>query len=417
VLFYEPPETVSLKGFQLKSAALRSDRDQRRWRVFAGVPEAFGDLLTTRGDLFLPLVMILSLVRKERVDLSAIKVDPVFLRNVFAAIKFMQTWRPKLAALKPANIVIDNRPRKKMQRAAALYSGGVDSLFSLVRHSQGRSKDAGAAIDRDLDYALHVYHGPEPVALDEIERNSADVKRGAERLNVAFIPIFTNMMTFDQDLCDVWGALGHGAGLASVIHLLGGGVGCGLIASSHTYGKLVFPWGSSPVLDPLYSSSDVQIVHDGSTYTRVEKTDAIAQSSDALASINVCDNLVADVGYVNCSACQKCLRTMVTLDLLGKAGPKACSSFDWSRYRPENFGEVFLRSDSEATFAQEIVEASDGVRPDIKAAAERALRRSRMLSPLAKFENTVKRSRFARHRRRALQQMQHGLYQTIGVRH
>jgi len=53
-------------------------------------------------------------------------------------------------------------------------------------------------------------------------------------------------------------------------------------------------------------------------YTRVERTDFIAQFPETYKFLDVCTNSNKYKDGVNCSQCNKCLRTALTLDLLGK---------------------------------------------------------------------------------------------------
>jgi hypothetical protein len=74
------------------------------------------------------------------------------------------------------------------------------------------------------------------------------------------------------------------------------------------------PWGSDPGIDYLLSTEGTQVMHHGSGFTRIEKTEAIAHWEEIWDKLRVC---IPDDGTVNCSKCEKCLRTMMTLDMLG----------------------------------------------------------------------------------------------------
>ena len=395
---------------------MRSDKDNRDWQVFFGVPEAFEDMLTSRTDLFLPLAVFFGLLRNEPVDLSEMNVDPYFFRNALAAAKQHQSWHSRLQLFPPEGVVMDDRRRISSEASACFYSGGVDSLFTLFRHTKGNSQNVDAVIDQDLDYALHIFHSRGPISPSEIEIELLVLNTGAQIRDVVFVPVFSNVMTFDDDWKDAYGLVTHGVCLATVLHALAGRIGRGLIGSSDTYGELI-PWGSSPITDHLYSSSDLEVIHDGSTYTRVEKTKFISQSSEALSLVNVCDRLEVEFGYLNCSECQKCLRTMVTIDLAGKANAEDCPNFDWTNYSPEKLASVFLHDQGEALKVEEIVAASAGVREDIRLAGEKALRQSKYLRPLANFEKALKSTAFGRKNHQALKRIRRQVYRAIGVKH
>src|SRR6185503_7279803 len=86
------------------------------------------------------------------------------------------------------------------------------------------------------------------------------------------------------------------------------------IAATHTYAFLR-PWGSSPLLDPLWSTEATRFVHDGAEATRCEKImNWICRSELALENLRVC--LSNDDRY-NCGRCEKCVRTMIPIYVAG----------------------------------------------------------------------------------------------------
>jgi hypothetical protein len=86
-----------------------------------------------------------------------------------------------------------------------------------------------------------------------------------------------------------------------------------IIPATHSYRQIKF-WGSSPLLDPLWSNGQVAITHDGCEADRMEKVRAVADSAIALDTLRVCHDDTADY---NCGRCEKCLRTMMALRLCG----------------------------------------------------------------------------------------------------
>ena len=80
--------------------------------------------------------------------------------------------------------------------------------------------------------------------------------------------------------------------------------------------------GAHPVLDHLLSTEGVQIIHDGAESTRSNKIAAIVEWPATYQRLRVCMGKVSfneQTGQPrNCCRCQKCLNTMITLDLLGR---------------------------------------------------------------------------------------------------
>ena len=138
-----------------------------------------------------------------------------------------------------------------------------------------------------------------------VERNT----RFVQSLGKTLIPIETNHYPFGYRY-NLSRNLSHGSCLGSVALLLG--FPFVYVPASYSYSQL-FPLGSHPLTDPLWSNEYVEIIHDGCEAGRTEKLKTITNSASALANLRVC----FDDMNVNCGTCLKCLRTMISLKLLG----------------------------------------------------------------------------------------------------
>ena len=134
----------------------------------------------------------------------------------------------------------------------------------------------------------------------------------AER-NIPLLQMSSNVRWVGRAFGIGWSTY-FGGGLSSFAHILGANTM--YIASGHTWREL-WPDGSHPLTDPLWSSSAVNIVHHARDVTRAEKLARIAQAPGALEILRVCWQ---DKGF-NCGHCEKCVRTMVLLRLLGLQSP------------------------------------------------------------------------------------------------
>jgi hypothetical protein len=124
----------------------------------------------------------------------------------------------------------------------------------------------------------------------------------------------------------------HGAALAAVALGIQGFWGRAYIPATQDYANM-YPTGSHPLLDPMWSTESVRIINDGAEATRIQKVQwKIACSDVALRHLRVCwEN--RDSKY-NCGRCEKCIRTMVNLEIAGVL--KECRSFD----RPLDYREL-----------------------------------------------------------------------------
>ena len=71
------------------------------------------------------------------------------------------------------------------------------------------------------------------------------------------------------------------------------------------------------MLDPLYSTGAVEILHQPNALTRFERLESIAQNPQVLRNLVVC-LAFPTAPQINCGECEKCLRTMTALVALGK---------------------------------------------------------------------------------------------------
>ena len=102
----------------------------------------------------------------------------------------------------------------------------------------------------------------------------------AEALGKQLIEIETNV----RDVCRHFGTrtTAWGPALACAALLLQDRLDRILVGATDTYATLI-PWGTHPLLDPLFGTEALEIVHDGCEATRVEKLERIAALQVALA--------------------------------------------------------------------------------------------------------------------------------------
>jgi hypothetical protein len=119
--------------------------------------------------------------------------------------------------------------------------------------------------------------------------------------------------------------------------------------------------------DRLLSAADLRVVHDGASFNRIVRTEAIARHDEALTVLQVCSR--NGHGQGNCGHCSKCLRTMILLDLLGAKGRAA--TFDWSTYSTALLRRIWLPHQNEQFHFLDIAALADHERRAEVAAAVR----------------------------------------------
>ena len=218
-------------------------------------------------------------------------------------------WRPDRCSV--VTITADEVRRDSAANPAAIaaFSGGVDSSYTVLRHALD---DAGS---RNADLrAVLLIHGFD-IALDERDLFGSAQQRAKEMiayLGLLMITIRTNLRDLDQE----WNHL-LGIGTASCLALVSDRYGVGLLGSCQQYDQIILPLGSNPITDPLTSTGELEIRHDGSNASRTEKIKYLATRTQGVGLLRVCWQKTSISG--NCGTCEKCWRTRMNFRAAGLA--------------------------------------------------------------------------------------------------
>lgn len=230
-------------------------------------------------------------------------LDPVFSDNFQKAQSLYQQWDGSYRCVQ----ILQGEgcasfPERAGGRVGLFFSGGVDSFFSLLKHQ-----------DEITD--LIFVHGFDISVEDRAAARRAEesIRQVGAEFGKRVIVVETNLRSMLDEYVE-WGERGHGAAIAAVAHLLGGEFLSFYISASDS-GSNLYPWGSHPQLDPLWSRSGLAFVHDGCETSRTEKLRRIAESDIALQHLRVCWKNRG--GALNCGRCEKCIRTMIGLKIVG----------------------------------------------------------------------------------------------------
>ncbi|NNC36111.1 MAG: hypothetical protein EX271_04075 [Acidimicrobiales bacterium] len=287
----------------------------------------------------------------------------------------------------------------------SFFSGGIDSLFTT------------ATLKEDVTALISIAHTPNDIGIIASEFDRLREMSGyANATDRKHLFVASDFMTAFPEVNDFWAYLAHGAALSAIAHRLNAVLNSAVISSTFTYDQLI-PWGSHPETDELLSSKSIHISHFGANSNRVQKTFAICEDETALGVVSVCGAGRLDGEHVNCSKCQKCLRTMVTIDLAGVDKSRA-STFDWTIYNPANLKDILLRSESEFIFMQEIQDiANDRGREDISKPIDQMIAKSRKFLILTKIEMYLRqRVKFITRFKRPLLKFRAAIYRLLGLK-
>lgn len=271
-------------------------------------PENHKNWVTDRADGFVAAMLLLAMAYGEDIDVRGV-LSPRLLSGVQEYQRIFNLWFPKrfkLIDIHCSNSISPNR-HEVTGGVACAFSGGVDSFYTLWSHLPQSDHNSHSQVS----YALFAHGFDIPLEDEATFRACREVYgETLKRLGVRLLTARTNIQHFC--IRSDWGIF-HGSALIGLAQVLRRLLTRFYVPASHTYNDLI-PWGSDPRLDHLLSTETLEIVHDGAAFTRVEKTVVLARWPETFTRLRVC---YAKNGLNNCSKCEKCIRTMITLDMFG----------------------------------------------------------------------------------------------------
>ena len=310
------PEEVTEDGETITTGVTITRTDGTRSHLWYRLPSACRKDLTPSCDPFL-LGSLFGAMRTSSQMRVHGEVSPSLLIGLEEFQTVWSCWKPEV--YRRIDITADTeRETEKAQPSTAVmaFSGGVDSSFTAWRHRTGNL----GRQQWDLRAGVFIQGFDIPLADEEAYRSAAHkASRMLSSLGLEPIEVATNF----RDLKDNW-IDAHGAGLASCLTLLKARFQTGLIASSYPYSNLLFPYGSNPLTDGMFSSASFRIVHDGAGFTRLEKIRGIRPWPEALKYLRVCWE--GELKDRNCCRCQKCVSNMLYFRILDRELPECFES-------------------------------------------------------------------------------------------
>ena len=300
------------RGVELSARVSPATARKGHFRVWFRFPAEVGPI-PAWGDPFLAGFVIPCMYAAEDLHVDA-PVSRRLLESVSAIQRLICRWYPEFRQISTTSRETHERiePTDPLG-TATFFSGGVDSAYSLLKH-RAEIKE------------LILVHGFEnPVGDEDLwEMTRGAVASVAQAFGKTLVTAHTNLRASADQSTAPWGRRYRGSFfgfcyqgsiLAAVGLCLQERFSRVIIPSSYTHNTLV-PYGSHPLLDPLWSTETLDFVHDGCETSRFGKIRRItAEAPLAVGNLQVCD--VNLPGEHNCCRCDKCLRTMIALRLCG----------------------------------------------------------------------------------------------------
>ena len=286
------------QGRSTSSALLRWRTGEYRLALTA--PSAFA---VGRPDAspFLCASILLAMRLGEDLEVRG-PVSPPLLERAPRIVDLYARWDPRLFRT-AINATETLEPAQPAAGIGCFLSRGVDSVYSAAS-ARGLPGEITQLVYCDRLEPLH----SDRVRAEEV-RLAGEV---AERLGLPLVVIETNLRELTDPLVGDWADMA-GAGLAFLGTSMPGGLGHIIIPSSDGPTTLG-PSGTSPLLDPLFSTAEVRVEHDAPG-TRPAKVAWLAGlRPDLLPYLKVCYH---EDRPDNCGRCSKCLLTVLSLEATG----------------------------------------------------------------------------------------------------
>lgn len=306
ISFTLPVQERTATGWKVSSTIVVDGRQYPTWFHANRGPLADG------VDTFLAACIVPAMMQGYEVHSPA----PASKRQLQGIAQFQQImsgWYPELKVV-PIHVDARDDVPVRASGVGSFFSCGVDATFTMLKHHEQISD--GVLI---LGFDFHRAHASSCALISRIARQAT------QQLHRGLIEVETNIRDFGDQFGRM-GAVYHGSLLGSVSLLLSPLLSTIYIPSSFAEADL-FPWGSHPAIDPLWSSEAIDIHHDGCEASRVQKVARIAQHPTALNHLRVCWNTFTTKNQaINCGTCDKCLRTMIDLRIAGAL--ERCPTFN-----------------------------------------------------------------------------------------
>jgi hypothetical protein len=336
----------TLSGHKLASTVTVPKGLRKYFNSFRLFAHYNAQLRADSSILNIPLVStILPLAWLTGTDVHVEKLDKKYV-EAMNAIKheFKQMYpRGKFTT----NIIVDDLVENKTQSqgAALLFSGGVDSTYSLIRNIGLKPKlimfEGVVGYQLDPSYKKHNqlvkqtysdFAKRQGLTINFVETNIIGILNDS-RITHDFHKILRGTKLWDSLQLPLV-LLGLPAPLST------GRFNRLLIAAdpSPTYDYDKYPYASQPRINEKFAWADLRVIFDGYVH-RFSKTSLIKEYLETHEyRLRVCNDPPLD--RLNCSICEKCSRTIVPLVLEG-IDPNNCgfevnrSTFDSMRYNLE----------------------------------------------------------------------------------
>jgi hypothetical protein len=286
------------------SADIKVNNETEFDHIYFKVRKIAGLTVSADATPFVALTLFIAMWRGEDILVEG-SLSLEFYNNISHIMDLLSSWEPHF---KKINVIYNNLTSDTFSSkgSSCFFSLGVDSFYTYLKHKNTPNPINNFIFVHGFDIALEnmVFFSETLKKIDEL----------AEKESLNIFSVETNLRKFtDRYLEWDWE---HGGAMAAVSMFLRANFSRTYFAGSDssTQRGRIIPYGTHPDLDPLWQTETFKVIHDGNESTRLQKIQNVVSKSElALDYLRVCNQNLKD--KYNCSKCEKCIRTMIDLQI------------------------------------------------------------------------------------------------------
>lgn len=311
----------------------RVELEGRTECLWYSVDRRYADYLTTdKLDGFVVGLLLPAMTAHEDMYVEGPVSEKLHWNLTHYYMRIMASVNPTMHPVRiQPSALDDGRQRPQPPYVGTGFSAGIDSFCVLADHFYGDVPPGYKVTHLVFNNVGAHRKGGRPLFVDRYDR----LRLCADALGLPLIAIDSNL----NDFFTLSFGQTHVARNLSAILTLQGLFGRYLYASTHKYEDCFVTQThdvghTDPMAVHLLSTETTDCLSTGAQYSRVEKTARVAEIELSRDYLDVCFDRTGAHGAGNCSVCKKCMRTQLTLEILGLQ-PLYARAFRHDRYRKE----------------------------------------------------------------------------------
>lgn len=278
------------------------------WFTF---PESYEPWISDRGDGFLACILVSAMYFQEKVEICP-TVSPRMAYNLDEVMYIIH--HRSGGKLSPTEIKYHNFSKQAPEKAAdgvgMTFSGGVDSFFTLWSNLPQNQPFQDARLTHgvfiqgifDLNFHHQTYYNHWLKIYSQLFKEN----------HLQLLQFRTNAGHFSHPWVDwVYEVIPFLVGTSMILSKLFKRF---YVASSSERPREQINYGTPTT--QLLSTETLDIFYHGLQMNRLEKITAISEWDQARKHLRVCGDHKRDITLINCGKCEKCLRSIIALNIL-----------------------------------------------------------------------------------------------------